>query len=132
MRGGPQWKSAWWVREFDRLRAATGLELDFEALASGGELDTQPIENMMARYMSQKAECESLERFLDSSTAQAHTLELQLGGLKAARKLIGLHTSGLTAAYSELRCLRKGHTACLPDCTEADCELEDFIAIDEW
>jgi hypothetical protein len=77
-----QWKTQWWEREFERLKEATGLHLDF----NGAELDTTPISDMMARYAEQDADCQSLERFLDSTTEQANQLELQLARLKEANK----------------------------------------------
>ena len=80
-----QWKTAWWVREFERLKGATGLELDFTALAKGGELDTQPIKEMMMRYSTQSADCASLERFLDTCTAEGNGLELELQRLRRTR-----------------------------------------------
>ena len=30
-----QWKTSWWEREFERLKSATGLQLDFSGLKRG-------------------------------------------------------------------------------------------------
>jgi hypothetical protein len=80
------WKTKWWVREFERLKEATGLQLDFASLAEGGVLDTEPITDMMERYSEKRADCESLERYLDSCTAQANTLDLALRKLRQVRR----------------------------------------------
>ena len=75
--------------QFERLKQATGLELDFSDDARDGkvDLDTTPIDNMMGRYAAQAADCSSLERFLDSTTQQVNVLELELTRLQKARLL---------------------------------------------
>ena len=80
-----RWKTDWWVREFERLKGATGLQLDFSSLASGGELDTQPISDMMNRYTTQSGDIESLERFLDSKAIEQNALEIELSRTRAER-----------------------------------------------
>ena len=82
-----KWKSEWWEDEFARLKGATGLQLDFSNLASGEELDTKPIAEMMSRFEVKQGDCESLERFLDSSTAEVNELDLELRRLRNARAM---------------------------------------------
>ena len=83
-----KWKTTWWANEFERLKAATGLEIDFSDTARDGkvDLDTTPIENMMGRYAAQQADCGSLERFLDSTTQQVNRLDLELRRLSKERQ----------------------------------------------
>ena len=79
-----QWKAGWWAAEFDRLRDATGLVLDFTRAGELG-LDTAPIDAMVERYSEQQADCASLERFLDTSTAEGNELERTLARYRGQR-----------------------------------------------
>ena len=80
-----QWKAEWWGREFDRLKGATGLVLDFDSLTKSGVLDTAPIERMVGRYADQTNDVESLERFLDTVTQSANALMAELFRLRDER-----------------------------------------------
>ena len=125
-----KWKTGWWVREFERLKKATGLELDFSAVVRGEPLDTAPIDAMMTRYSTQSLDCDSLEHFLDTLGKQVAELELELIRLQEARHHrdeVSAHATAMSGGDPSGSTLSDAVAKKLTNEIEAKCESQEAL-----